>query len=81
MNKRVKIQGGKPASAIDAGCASAVAFEVAADGVQLRNLGISGGTTTGLRVAGRSGVKLQDMGSLQEFPVRRAAPESISTRS
>jgi hypothetical protein len=62
VNKRVKIQGGKPASAIDAGCANAVAFEVAADGVQLRNLGISGGTTTGLRVAGRSGVKLQDMG-------------------
>jgi hypothetical protein len=71
VNKSVKIQGGKVVSVIGAGCANAVALEVAADGVQLINLAIAGGATTGLRVAGRSGVKLQDMGifagSLTEF--------------
>jgi hypothetical protein len=62
VSKRVRIQGGKVVSVIDAGCANAVALDVAADDVQLRNLAIIGGTTTGLRVAGRTGVKLQDMG-------------------
>jgi len=74
VNKRVKIQGGAVAAMIAAGCANAVALEIAADGVQLRNLAIAGGATTGLRVAGRSGVKLQDLGILAGVPSELCRP-------
>lgn len=61
LNKKLKVRG-QLGTRIDAGCAAAVAVEISADGAQLIDAAISGGNTHGLRVVGRTGVKLKNMG-------------------
>lgn len=61
VTKKLKIRG-KLGTRIDAGCTDAVGVEILADEVQLTDAAISGGVTHGLRVAGRSRVKLKNMG-------------------
>ena len=54
---------------IDAECASAAAVDIAADDVQLRGILILGGTTHGLRIVGRSGIRLGGTGSRGQVSV------------
>lgn len=61
VNKAVRLQGAS--TEIVADCSDPIGLDVAADGVTIKGLNVSGYGTTGIRIAGRSHVKLREAGA------------------
>jgi len=62
VDRAVRILGDDVTVRVDAGCGVANALEVTADGVEIKNMRVDGGTANGVVVEGRTGVRLKRMG-------------------
>src|SRR4029434_10922323 len=75
VDRAVRILGDDLTVRVDAGCGVANALEVTADGVEIKNMRVDGGTANGVVVEGRTGVRLKRMGLVHRCGASgRAAP-------